>query len=89
MKKVAFLMKKNVARALVAAGAALGLSSCFHVKNSGSIESVYGPPSDVDPEIQVVEDVYGPPVESIDTASDNQTSKPVLLPKNHDSQSNE
>lgn len=48
------------ARALVAVGAALGLTGCIN----RPYETVYGPPPDVDPDVEVVEDVYGPPVEN-------------------------
>ena len=61
MKKFAFQLKKWSVRAMMTAGAALGLSACFHCKdcgNNGPIEAVYGPP----PDIEVIEDVYGPPI---------------------------
>lgn len=56
MRKPAFIIKKWSVRAIVAIGAALGLSSCGGVFTT---PKVYGPPPR-GPE--VVEDVYGPPV---------------------------
>ncbi len=54
-----FTSKKLIARALVAVGAALGLTGCVN----RPFESVYGPPPDVDTDVEVVEDVYGPPID--------------------------
>lgn len=77
MKKVTFQIKKWTARALIAIGAMLGLSSCFHGKNGPSpYEAVYGPPPDVPP-IEVIEDVYGPPpVDDPDTVPDTVLVEP-------------
>ena len=71
MKKISFQVKKWTVRALVTAGAMLGLSACSGSSNSSGSsapEVVYGPPPEVEKEIEVVEDVYGPPVEEIDSA---------------------
>lgn len=65
MNNFAFRLKKWSVRAMMAAGAAFGLSGCFHCKNCGNngpAEAVYGPPPDIDPGIEVIEDVYGPPI---------------------------
>ena len=77
MKKVTFQMKKWTARALMAIGAMLGLSSCFHGKNGPSpYECVYGPPPN-DPSIEVIEDVYGPPpLDEPDTVPDTVLVEP-------------
>ena len=58
MKDRFLTSKKLFARALLAVGAALGLTGCYN----RPYESVYGPPPDVDTDVEVVEDVYGPPV---------------------------
>lgn len=66
MKKSTFIIRKWGVRAMVAVGAALGLSSCGHHPG----ETVYGPPpSDDDSSIEVSAEVYGPPVEDIDDIS--------------------
>ena len=68
MKKVSFNIKKWAVRLMVAIGAMLGLSACSSSGSSSSTSSVvhvYGPPPDVEKEIEQVEDVYGPPVEDI------------------------
>ena len=70
MKKVSFNMHKWGVRAVVALGAAMGLSSCSHRVGPNPAEGVYGPPPGYNPpRINVVEDVYGPPipVERIDS----------------------
>ena len=68
MKKVSFNVHKWGVRALVAVGAALGLTSCTHKFGPNPAEAVYGPPPGyTPPNINVVEDVYGPPVERIDS----------------------
>ena len=55
---------------MVAIGAMLGLSACSSSGSGGSsstdpAESVYGPPPDIEKEIEQVEDVYGQPVEDM------------------------
>ena len=67
MKKMTFTVKKWGVRAMVAVGAALGLSSCVHHPG----ETVYGPPPSDDESIEVSAEVYGPPVEDIDDISDD------------------
>lgn len=79
MKKVSFNVKKWSIRALTAAGAALGLASCFHPKTPGIFEKVYGPappPSDVD--IEIIEDVYGPPQPEIMESDSDTTTTTVV-----------
>ena len=67
MKKVSFNIKKWSVRSMVAIGALLGLSACSSSggSSSKSLECVYGPPPDVEKEIEQIEDVYGPPIEDI------------------------
>ena len=68
MKKVSFNIKKLSVRALLAIGAALGITGCIFrsPKVYGPpVEDVYGPPVEIDsPIIEPVECVYGPPPES-------------------------
>ncbi len=67
MKRKKLLIKKLFARLLLTAGAALGVVSCLrHTVNRP--ESVYGPPPQDIPDIEVLEDVYGPP--PVDTVCD-------------------
>ena len=81
MKKFAFQLKKWGVRAMMTAGAALGLSGCFQWKsggNDGPAEVVYGPPPDIDSAIEVIEDVYGPPIgEEPDSAASVNTTEPA------------
>lgn len=70
MKKVKFITKKWLARALVAVGSAIGLTSCFLRMGHKPIECVYGPPPGKGPSIEVIEDVYGPPIEDIENTND-------------------
>ena len=81
MKKVSFSVHKWGVRALVAVGAAIGLTSCTHKIDPNIAAGVYGPPPGYRPQgINVVEDVYGPPVERIDSV--NKIDEPeVLQPK--------
>ena len=83
MNNVLFLVKKWTMRALMATGAMLGLSSCFHAKNgpsSGPPECVYGPPPGMGNRVEVIEDVYGPPpVEDVDSAIDSVATQHVQL----------
>ncbi len=67
MKKVSFNFKKWAVRGMVAAGALLGLSACSGGGSScKSAECAYGPPPEVQKEIERIEDVYGPPVKDME-----------------------
>ena len=44
MSTLPFNIKKWTVRCLLAIGALLGFSSCFHTKSTSSAECVYGPP---------------------------------------------
>ena len=46
MRRRLFLFKKWVARALLMAGAVLGIASCRTVQRPNLAEAVYGPPPD-------------------------------------------
>ena len=84
MKKENFNIKKWVVRAMVTAGAILGITSCCIFRPHSSpnpAETVYGPPPDIKlQKTEVLEDVYGPPVEKLDTAGSEifiEPEKPV------------
>lgn len=67
MKKVSFNIKKWSVRSMVAIGAMLGLSACGgNSSTTSSVEAVYGPPPEMEKEIEQVEDVYGPPVKDFE-----------------------
>ena len=71
MRNLSFIIRKWGIRAMLAAGAAIGLSSCTHRLGPNPAEGVYGPPPGSSDStrrvIKVLEDVYGPPVENVDS----------------------
>ena len=73
MKKAAFTIKKFTARVMIAVGALMGLSSCFHAPT----EKVYGPPPERDHDIDVIKLVYGPPPVEPNVEPDTTISEPV------------
>ncbi len=79
MKKTAFTVKKLAVRAMVAAGALFGFSSCDLI-GIGPHETVYGPPPELEDSTEVVEDVYGPPVENLDTTMNPEMIEAVYGP---------
>lgn len=85
MKRKTLFIKKWFVRALMTAGAALGIAACSHTKpgnNPGPAEAVYGPPPEADPRIEVIEDVYGPPpVPDIDDDTIQQVPEVIDRPK--------
>ena len=64
MRKIGFDLHKWFARTVVGIGALIGLSACSNCSGGSisSAECVYGPPPEVEKEVEMVEDVYGPPV---------------------------
>ncbi len=80
MKKVNFDIKKWAVRAMVTAGAMLGITSCCVFRphsHPNPADAVYGPPPDMKPrKIEVLEDVYGPPVEEIESSGKDVSVEP-------------
>ena len=75
MNNLYFRSKKWAIRALMAAGALLGLSSCHKtIYDTKAVEGVYGPPPGYYENVEPVKVVYGPPpVNVVDGPSDNAT----------------
>lgn len=80
MKKVHFDIKKWAVRAMVTAGAMLGITSCCIFRphsHPNPAEAVYGPPPNMKPhKAEVLEDVYGPPIEEFDSSSNGVVLEP-------------
>ena len=77
MRKIGFDLHKWFARTVVGIGALIGLSACSNCSGGSisSAECVYGPPPEVEKEVEMVEDVYGPPVEGLDSVMEVEQGK--------------
>lgn len=88
MKKVNFNIKKWAVRAMVTAGAMLGITSCCVFRphsnanangNDNAPQKVSGPQYDKKPhETEILEDVYGPPVEKMETSRSEVSIEPEV-----------